>query len=386
LEFEAKDSQTGKRLTCGAVQRSDGGPMLAASGKTRFVWFTDRDLGPGITEHVSVGVTPVPYMIVDVGGGPDATGYPVSIQYLLDIPVSTGWTDEYKTTKIPMRWIRPEVYNREGYTNDFPQVHSNYWIAVFETTQRQYEMVTGSKPATYQGPMRPVESITLAEMTNYIACLKKKTGRKFGFPDKTEWEYACRAGSTSLCYDGTSNCVRKAAFAGSGSSVDLGRYAGNCDDGKGNFAEHTNVGLYVTNAYGLYDMLGNVGEITSIIRRPFEYGFGSSSMFAHVGKNLGDYEYSSGSKYYSYKRSGGAYIHIETPHYLGFQGGNYISEVGNVNVTNVSYNEKSLCENGSRRDLTLENFDSQPNCFYAERMNPLTGGDVNGFRLFCDAE
>jgi hypothetical protein len=109
-------------------------------------------------------------------------------------------------------------------------------------------------------------------------------------------------------------------------------------------------------------------------------------MFAHVGKNLGDYEYSSDSKYYSYKRSGGAYIHIETPHYLGFQGGNYISEVGNVNVTNVSYNEKSLCENGSRRDLTLENFDSQPNCFYAERMNPLTGGEENGFRLFCDAE
>ena len=388
LEFEAKDSQTGKRLTCGAVQRSDGGPMLAASGKTRFVWFTDRDLGPGITEHVSVGVTPVPYMIVDVGGGPDATGYPVSIQYLLDIPVATGWTDEYKTTKIPMRWIRPEVYNREGYTNDFPQVHSNYWIAVFETTQRQYEMVTGSKPATYQGPMRPVESITLAEMTNYIACLKKKTGRKFGFPDKTEWEYACRAGSTSLCYDGTSNCVRKAAFAGSGSSVDLGRYAGNCDDGKGNFTEHTNVGLYVPNAFGLYDMLGNVGEMTSIVRRPFEQSYGSSSMLKYVGEKLGDYteSYSSSSSRYTYTRSGGPYIHIEIPHHLGFQGGNYISEVGNVNVTNVSYNEKSLCKNGSRRDLTLENFDSQPNCFYAERMNPLTGGDVNGFRLFCDAE
>lgn len=134
LEFEAKDFQTGKRLTCGAVQRGDGGPMLAANGKTRFVWFTDRDLGTGITEHVSVGVTPAPHMIIDVSGGPDATGYPVSIQYLLDVPASTGWTDEYKTTKIAMRWIRPSVFDREGYTNAYPQVSSNYWIGVFETT------------------------------------------------------------------------------------------------------------------------------------------------------------------------------------------------------------------------------------------------------------
>ncbi|MBO5941170.1 MAG: SUMF1/EgtB/PvdO family nonheme iron enzyme [Kiritimatiellae bacterium] len=275
LEFEAKDSQTGKRLTCGAVQRSDGGPMLAAAGKTRFVWFTDRDLGPGITEHVSVGVTPVPYMIVDVGGGPDATGYPVSIQYLLDIPVSTGWTDEYKTTKIPMRWIRPEIYNRPGYTNDFPQVHENYWIAVFETTQRQYEMVTGLKPANYQGSMRPVESLSVAAVTNYITLLKNKTGRKFNLPNNDRWQYACRAGTVSLCYDGTSNCVRKVAFAGSGSSVALGRYADNCGDGKGGYAEHTAVGSYVPNAFGLYDCLGNVKEFNGFLKKPY---FGTNTI------------------------------------------------------------------------------------------------------------
>lgn len=403
LEFEAKDSQTGKRLTCGAVQRSDGGPMLAAAGKTRFVWFTDRDLGPGITEHVTVGVTPVPYMIIDVGGGPDATGYPVSIQYLLDVPASTGWTDEYKTTKIPMRWIRPDVFDREGYVGTYPQVKKNYWIGVFETTQRQYEMVMGLKRGTYQGPMRPVESLTLVEMTNYVACLKAKTGRKFGLPEKNVWEYACRAGSVSQCYDGTSNCVRKAAFAGSGSSVDLGRYAGNCDDGRGGFAEHTNVGSYVPNAYGLYDMLGNVGEfVMYIVRSSPTRTYDSknysncASYFTYVGKGKGDYEQRT---YYDYNGYGervsytqyyykfeGTYVFKEIPHYLPFHGGNFSSEAAILKATGYTVNGQSQHTAPSYPDVSFDNLDKQIYPFDAQKIYLLTGGAQNGFRLYCDAE
>jgi hypothetical protein len=342
LEFEAKDSQTGKRLTCGAVQRSDGGPMLAAAGKTRFVWFTDRDLGPGITEHVSVGVTPVPYMIVDVGGGPDATGYPVSIQYLLDIPVSIGWTDEYKTTKIPMRWIRPEIFNRPGYTNDFPQVHENYWIGVFETTQRQYEMVTGLKPSTYQGSMRPVESLSVAAVTNFITLLRNKTGRKFNLPNNERWQYACRAGTVSLCYDGTSNCVRKAAFAGSGSSVALGRYADNCDDGKGGYAEHTSVGSYVPNAFGLYDCLGNIKEFNGFMKEPIystNTVFSSSSAlpddhYARFKRYEGGDWYGNGNYYWHYSGPGSGNYIVISKHDYNCLGGDYTSN--ETNMTSVA--------------------------------------------------
>ena len=403
LEFEAKDSQTGKRLTCGAVQRSDGGPMLAAAGKTRFVWFTDRDLGPGITEHVTVGVTPVPYMIIDVGGGPDATGYPVSIQYLLDVPASTGWTDEYKTTKIPMRWIRPDVFNREEYKAVYPQIKKNYWIGVFETTQRQYEMVLGLKRGTYQGPMRPVESLTLVEMTNFVASLKAKTGRKFGLPEKDVWEYACRAGTTSLCYDGTSNCVRKAAFSGSGSSVDLGRYASTRDDGKGEFAEHTNVGSYVPNAYGLYDMLGNVGEFANRITRIIPSGTFENtpytsydSYFSYVGKGKGDFAegsyywdpYNTKQSYSKYSYSSeGEYVHKDTVQYLVFQGGGYSSDVKKVSATASSYNAQYGYKAISYRDLTFKNMDLQPGgSTFVKNMYLLAGGPDNGFRLYCDAE
>jgi hypothetical protein len=262
-------------------------------------------------------------------------------------------------------------------------------------------MVTGSKPATYQGPMRPVESITLAEMTNYIACLKKKTGRKFRFPDKTEWEYACRAGSTSLCYDGTSNCVRKAAFAGSGSSVDLGRYASNCDDGKGNFAEHTNVGLYVPNAYGLYDMLGNVGEFAEcIIRSTPTNTYKNTSytkyddLFDYVGYGRGDYakgsyydSYSSTTSYaaWYYRGIGEDYVYAKISHFLAFNGGNYLSAMEKVTAKYKSKSDHSYVA-PSYANLSFYNMDSQPYNFIEANIYKLPGDSKGGFRLFCDAE
>lgn len=418
LEFEAKDSQTGKRLTCGAVQRSDGGPMLASAGKTRFVWFTDRDLGPGITEHVAVGVTPVPYMIVDVGGGPDATGYPVSIQYVLDIPASTGWTDEYKTTKIPMRWIRPEIFNRPGYTNEFPQVHENYWIGVFETTQRQYEMVTGLKPSKYQGPMRPVESLSIAAVTNFVALLKNKTGRKFNLPDKDRWQYACLAGTESACYDGTSNCVRKVAFSGSGSSVDLGRYFGNCDDGRGGYAEHTTVGSYVPNAFGLYDCLGNVREFNGIDKTPYcstnvRFTVSSSSESASKDKekflSYGDngdwayYSYTSPGYYYWCGEGRGKYI-ILSKHSYHYSGGDYSmskddvtsKSVDLVPITKNGYVVERSQWNGSRYydyyhfsvplRYGLGVYTSPSTTYKLPALSELLLDDKSGFRIGCDAE
>lgn len=366
--------------------------MLAAAGKTRFVWFTDRDLGPGITEHVSVGVTPVPYMIVDVGGGPDATGYPVSIQYLLDIPVSTGWTDEYKTTKIPMRWIRPEIFNRPGYINDFPQVHENYWIAVFETTQRQYEMITGLKPSIYQGPMRPVENLSYQAITNFITLLKNKTGRKFNLPNNERWEYACRAGTISLCYDGTANCVRKAAFAGSGSSVDLGRYSENSDDGKGGYAEHTTVGSYVPNAFGLYDCLGNVKEFNGINKEPCfptnSLLYADEDYYFHAYKG-GDWKFGmvSGINRYHYVGPGNGEYIIRSKHSYSYFGGDYT--MFETNLTSKSVILYRVKGSTSTYSLPMQ---YGAGFYYgvgktADPFPQLTELDVKaGFRIGCDAE
>lgn len=364
--------------------------MLAANGKTRFVWFTDRDLGPGITEHVSVGVTPMPHMIIDISGGPDATGYPVSIQYLLDVPASTGWTDEYKTTKIPMRWIRPEIFNRPGYTNDFPQVHENYWIAVFETTQRQYEMITGLKPSIYQGPMRPVENLSYQAITNFITLLKNKTGRKFNLPNNERWEYACRAGTISLCYDGTSNCVRKAAFAGSGSSVDLGRYADNCDDGKGGYAEHTTVGSYVPNAFGLYDCLGNVKEFNGINKEPYfptnKTVYSSDGLSIHFSSYTGG-DWKSDSNYSAaYVGPGKGNKVIRCKHSYSYLGDDYSkTNITSKSVSLVRVDESRLWHCSLPMKYGAGFYYGVEGLSYP--LPELTELDVKaGFRIGCDAE
>ena len=184
---------------------------------------------------------------------------------------------------------------------------------------------------------------------------------------------------------------------------DLGRYAGNCDDGRGGFAEHTNVGSYVPNAYGLYDMLGNVGEfVMYIVRSSPTRTYDSknysncSSYFTYVGKGKGDYEQET---YYDYNGYGervsytryyykfeGTYVFDEIPHYLPFHGGNFSSEAAILKATGYTVNGQSQHTAPSYPDVSFDNLDKQIYPFDAQKIYLLTGGAQNGFRLYCDAE
>ena len=151
-----------------------------------------------------------------------------------------------------------------------------YYIGVFEVTQKQYELVMGSNPSYYKGDTRPVEMVsydnlrgTLAEggagwpayghavdAESFFGRLRAKTGLLFDLPTEAQWEYACRAGTTTALNSGknltaTNECPNMA---------EVGRYGYNRSDGKGGYGEHTKVGCYLPNAWGLYDMHGNVWE------------------------------------------------------------------------------------------------------------------------------
>ena len=83
--------------------------------------------------------------------------------------------------------------------------------------------------------------------------MRAKTGRKFDLPTEVQWEYACKAGVGTV-----------ATYNNGGSSESdlklVGRYSGNTTDGKGGYSEHTTVGSYLPNNWGIYDMHGNVNE------------------------------------------------------------------------------------------------------------------------------
>ena len=221
------------------------------------------------------------YLVVDLSGGTNAVSYPVS--YLGAVP-NGGWTNEHKTTKLVLRRIDPGSYtmgcsvSEKGYTGGEATQHKvtiekPFYIGVFEVTQKQYELVTGQKPSSYGGDMHPVEHISWNDIrgesaefnwpasnkvdeATFIGMIRAKTGiDSFDLPTEARWEYACRAGTTNALNNG-----KELTNNGSGRDPQLdevGQYYYNRANKKGG---HANVGSFRPNAWGLYDMHGNVWE------------------------------------------------------------------------------------------------------------------------------
>ena len=129
-----------------------------------------------------------------------------------------------------------------------------FYMGVHEVTQEQYETVMGTHPSRFKGPRRPVEGVWWSDAMEFCKRLSQRTGSTMRLPTEAQWEYACRAGTTSR-------------FSFGNSYDDLPRYA-NCSDaphstaappgaGSGGTA---NVGSLKPNRWGLYDMHGNVFE------------------------------------------------------------------------------------------------------------------------------
>jgi formylglycine-generating enzyme required for sulfatase activity len=125
-------------------------------------------------------------------------------------------------------------------------------IARYEVTQELYQVVIGDNPARWKGPRNSVEMVDWTEANTFCtrvsALLHKKklldTTRVIRLPSEAEWEYACRAGTTT-------------AWSFGDQAADLGAYAWFKDNSKG---KDPPVGKKKPNPWGLYDMHGYVSE------------------------------------------------------------------------------------------------------------------------------
>ena len=121
-------------------------------------------------------------------------------------------------------------------------------MGVHEVTQAQYEQVMGSNPSRYKGSDHPVEEVSWDDAVEFCRRLsalpaEKSAGNVYRLPTEAEWEYACRAGTTT-----------KYSFGDDESELgDYAWYGVNSDN------THP-VGGKLPNAWGLYDMHGNVWE------------------------------------------------------------------------------------------------------------------------------
>jgi eukaryotic-like serine/threonine-protein kinase len=122
----------------------------------------------------------------------------------------------------------------------------------FAVTQAQWQAVMGNNPSNFKGDKRPVESVSWQQAREFCQKLSQQTGRLYRLPSEAEWEYACRAGTTTPFYFGET--ITPAIV----------NYNGNFPYGaapKGQSRESTtDVGSFPPNAFGLYDMHGNVWE------------------------------------------------------------------------------------------------------------------------------
>jgi len=223
-----------------------------------------------------------------------------------------------KTASIPANpnpelliWIEPGMFTmgspsteKDRQDDEGPQtpvtLRRGFWMSKHEVTQAEYQAVMGNNPSKFTGDMkRPVEQVTWYDATNYCGKLtqqERQAGRLpagcvYRLPMEAEWEYACRAGTTTATAYGNSLSSTQANFNGNhpynGAAVGP------------NLSRTTAVGSYAPNAWGLYDMHGNVWEWCSDW---FQGNLPGGSMTSPSGPASGAYRVDRGG---SWARGGG---------------------------------------------------------------------------------
>ena len=243
------------------------------------------------------------YLVCDLTGG-DRPRYFVNEA---DLPGDSGAQgDVYKTEKLLLKFVRARdvawpmgastneagfigwnveknaqvVGNQGGEPLRQVMLKRNYYLGVYEVTQEQWRRVTGTNPSAFatadDSAKRPVGNVSYnmlrvstgsgwpsgghATVGDFaLAKFRAKASLALDLPTEAQWEYACRAGSGSPFAGNRTISGVAAAAKGEGDATvvpeldDLARYAGNG-------TETAVVGSYAPNAWGFYDLHGNVQE------------------------------------------------------------------------------------------------------------------------------
>jgi sulfatase modifying factor 1 len=160
-------------------------------------------------------------------------------------------------------WIPPGTFmmgspkeekDREAHeTQHKVTLSRGFYMGVYTVTQEQWKEVMGNNPSYFKGVKNlPVEMVSWDDCQEFIKKLRKKDKKPYRLPSEAEWEYSCRAGTATPFSFGQTI------------STDQANYNGNFKYGEGKVGvsrtKTTPVGSFPANAFGLFDMHGNVYE------------------------------------------------------------------------------------------------------------------------------
>lgn len=270
IDYTATGSDTTNTALAVMLMNHDTGQIysLTESGRHQFTWSRTDLVASNVTATASLVSYRTPLCcMIDLSGGPNATRWPVS--YFSVIP-SRGWTDEYKKTKLVLLRIESGTFVMDSVqTCESHRVTLTkpFYMGIFEVTQKQWELVMGawpdygSRPSSYYGcgDIYPAYGVSYNDIrgassgglwpasaavdtSSFLGRLRAKTGLDFDLPTEAQWEYACRAGTTTTYYWGDLMGDAYAWYYSNSSS------------------KIHPVGMKFPNAWGLYDMGGNVYE------------------------------------------------------------------------------------------------------------------------------
>ena len=179
--------------------------------------------------EVQAHTGPPPSLVLDLGGG-----VTMELVYIKPGVFMMGGDEDRRGQP----WLGSEKPKHEV------AITRGFYLGRFELTQAQYRAVTGSNPAKRKQPDKPVNNVNWGQAADFCRLMSERTKRQVRLPTEAEWEYAARAGSTA-----------KWSW---GDDADLaGDYAWTKENSGGAVQP---VGRKKANAWGLYDMHGNVWE------------------------------------------------------------------------------------------------------------------------------
>lgn len=266
LVITAKDRSSGQIY--GTVSSVSGvsylsGDTNTASGVHKVIWDVEAQ---GLTIDSANVVFTVAYdeplyLVVDLSAGANALSYPIF--HSESVP-----SNDWKTTSLVLRRIPAGSFIMNN--TSIVTLTKPFYIGVFEVTQKQYSLVMGSNPSGFNGDTLPVHDVSYnmvrgsnngaqwpsssaVDSDSFMGRLRTRTGLNFDLPTAAQWEYAYRAGTTTTYYWGDSALV-------------IDDYAWTISNSNTSPIGHTpvyrpnEVGTLKPNAWGLYDMSGNVSE------------------------------------------------------------------------------------------------------------------------------